>query len=668
SPMDKLAVALWAQAGVLLIVAVAQQFDGFGQSVSWLAIAVASIEVGRRLPSRGVDIFGLVVGGLALVRIGLVDSFFSPTMDTVRVEFAGVKVTDWAILVLIAVLVLNVAAHRIRGGITPLWGTVAPATLAALGALGWLIVTAVQCDGYAGTTAWLAGTLILLALSPLAIRERYLEIALMLLLATGARWLLVDAIAERLDTGWNPDDMLPWINPQMGLALGIAATGVWATRAMNVRARVAEIVPRVTTGWAVVLLLGIIFLLVGASFEVDRLVERLATGGVSWAVGHVRQLLLTMLWALGSVGIGLLARTLMASSPDGGPGLGAVLLRRFAWAMLAACIVKWLLGDTLYWSVFGDPRGARALSQLVNVQMIVALVLGGGAITLWAMRGRGAATDPLAPIAMGAPVAAAVVVLWGLSFEIDRVIGQLSPDQEAALLFDPWHLRALWWTGLWAAGGFVMTWLGNRRSLASLAPSGWLIIIVSAIAWLTWDTLAWRIFDGRVDATVFLNLQCGVGVLLIVLIAAAMLVRRTTPVDDRAVALPPEKVRLVGYTAIALLGLWLGSLEIDRLPVSEPMARQAGLSVYWAIYGVALVVLGFVRNAAAARYAGLALLTITIAKVLLVDLATIGKTWRVLSALVSGLLLIGTSILYTRLSPQLLGRERDPDDEDETVP
>ena len=57
---------------------------------------------------------------------------------------------------------------------------------------------------------------------------------------------------------------------------------------------------------------------------------------------------------------------------------------------------------------------------------------------------------------------------------------------------------------------------------------------------------------------------------------------------------------------------------------------------------------------AAARYAGLALLAITVGKVLVVDLATVERAWRVASFFASGLLLVGTSILYSKLRPRLL--------------
>ena len=55
--MEKLALALWLEAGVLLATAIAMQFDGYGETIGWLVVAVASVELARRLPSRGVGIF-----------------------------------------------------------------------------------------------------------------------------------------------------------------------------------------------------------------------------------------------------------------------------------------------------------------------------------------------------------------------------------------------------------------------------------------------------------------------------------------------------------------------------------------------------------------------------------------------------------------------------------
>ena len=61
----------------------------------------------------------------------------------------------------------------------------------------------------------------------------------------------------------------------------------------------------------------------------------------------------------------------------------------------------------------------------------------------------------------------------------------------------------------------------------------------------------------------------------------------------------PSKAR-VSYTStagaarwilIGATGLWLGSLEIDRLFVEAPMVKQTGFSIFWTLYGLGLIVL-----------------------------------------------------------------------------
>jgi uncharacterized membrane protein len=113
---------------------------------------------------------------------------------------------------------------------------------------------------------------------------------------------------------------------------------------------------------------------------------------------------------------------------------------------------------------------------------------------------------------------------------------------------------------------------------------------------------------------------------------------------------------------IGLLGFWLGSMEIDRLGsllqggrFDAEMMRLVGFSVYWAVYGIGLVVLGFRKQAAVMRYCGLAVLVLTLGKVLLIDMAEVQSVYRVASFLAVGLLLVATSVAYSRVAPKLRG-------------
>jgi uncharacterized membrane protein len=89
--------------------------------------------------------------------------------------------------------------------------------------------------------------------------------------------------------------------------------------------------------------------------------------------------------------------------------------------------------------------------------------------------------------------------------------------------------------------------------------------------------------------------------------------------------------------------------------------KQVAISIVWSVYAVACVALGFAVRVAGLRYFGLALFGLTVAKVMLVDLSRVQTGYRIVSFLGLGLLLLGTSVLYGKLSPILL-RDEPPDE------
>jgi uncharacterized membrane protein len=111
----------------------------------------------------------------------------------------------------------------------------------------------------------------------------------------------------------------------------------------------------------------------------------------------------------------------------------------------------------------------------------------------------------------------------------------------------------------------------------------------------------------------------------------------------------------VGATASLLAFVWV-SLEVRHLfdPGFERGGFDAsGLELYvysavWLLFGVALLALGFLRNAAALRHAGMALVCIVVAKVFLVDMAGLQGLLRVFSFLGLGAALVGLGYAYRR--------------------
>jgi uncharacterized membrane protein len=58
--------------------------------------------------------------------------------------------------------------------------------------------------------------------------------------------------------------------------------------------------------------------------------------------------------------------------------------------------------------------------------------------------------------------------------------------------------------------------------------------------------------------------------------------------------------------------------------------------------------LGFRKNAAQLRYVGLALIGLVALKVLIFDMRNADTMWRVLALLIIGLLLVVTSVVYSK--------------------
>jgi uncharacterized membrane protein len=69
------------------------------------------------------------------------------------------------------------------------------------------------------------------------------------------------------------------------------------------------------------------------------------------------------------------------------------------------------------------------------------------------------------------------------------------------------------------------------------------------------------------------------------------------------------------------------------------------------------VVIGFRLRAEALRYFGLALLAVTLLKVVLIDMSQVQTGYRILSFMGLGVLMLGTSVLYGKFGARLLGEE-----------
>jgi hypothetical protein len=123
---------------------------------------------------------------------------------------------------------------------------------------------------------------------------------------------------------------------------------------------------------------------------------------------------------------------------------------------------------------------------------------------------------------------------------------------------------------------------------------------------------------------------------------------------------PPRAWAVLAWLAVASTVTYLGSIAIvDAFaatvdPANPEAAReiatqaQVALTIAWVVAGAVAFAVGIAADVAAARVFGLGLLTLATLKLFLVDLAAVDVSYRVLSFIGVGAVLLGSSFLATK--------------------
>lgn len=99
--------------------------------------------------------------------------------------------------------------------------------------------------------------------------------------------------------------------------------------------------------------------------------------------------------------------------------------------------------------------------------------------------------------------------------------------------------------------------------------------------------------------------------------------------------------------------------EASLLDLDVRQQGQVLLSALWSLADFAALVTGLRRDLRLVRLSALALLLVTIGKVFLFDLATLGSIYRVASFIGLGLFLLRAAFVWQRMRPRPLPDMRD---------
>lgn len=211
-------------------------------------------------------------------------------------------------------------------------------------------------------------------------------------------------------------------------------------------------------------------------------------------------------------------------------------------------------------------------------------------------------------------------------------------------------------TIFWAIQGLCILWTGRKLQRASIAILGSVLVILAVCKFLFLDyaehfSLVWNgmYFQNGYDWNWIERIATELTVLLCLLGAARINCTarncEETEIDSKTWSI------IFGFLLFLVLNLEVAAGCREFVP----KGRFAGVTVLWTVFAISLMGIGIRQNAPAIRHVALTLFLLTILKVLFVDMARFSTPYRILSCLVLGLVLIGTSYLYHRNQDRLFG-------------
>ena len=155
------------------------------------------------------------------------------------------------------------------------------------------------------------------------------------------------------------------------------------------------------------------------------------------------------------------------------------------------------------------------------------------------------------------------------------------------------------------------------------------------------------LLTGRPVGDTFFNLVLlGYGIPAVLAAILALIARDSRSLVYRAIAAAAAVGLALMYLGLEVRTLFHGAV-LTRGVTSD--AEQYTYSAVWLIFGVLLLVAGFLLRSQPARLASAAVVALTIAKVFLVDMAGLTGIFRALSFIGLGAVLVGIGWLYQRV-------------------
>lgn len=233
---------------------------------------------------------------------------------------------------------------------------------------------------------------------------------------------------------------------------------------------------------------------------------------------------------------------------------------------------------------------------------------------------------------------------------IDRAAGlhALALAITAGAIATALHFDGPWLTVALGLEGALIVVIGLRLQQEWFRLGGTVVLTVAALRWLFLSALE----PAPARFRLLLNESFAVGILLVALFAfVAWRYYLHRQVDDRV---SQQGLRLFAVGAAILLVIVLSAengayWDVNGFARSDArFAESLSLSFIWALLASAFIAGGMRWQFAPVRYVAIGLFGLTVLKVFLVDLSSLGGIYRILGFIGLGVVLLAVSFLYQR--------------------
>jgi len=202
------------------------------------------------------------------------------------------------------------------------------------------------------------------------------------------------------------------------------------------------------------------------------------------------------------------------------------------------------------------------------------------------------------------------------------------------------HLKETYITIAWIIESLLIFWLGLKIPSSLMRTFGYIVVLCSIVKYLG--------FDLEIEHYPFIlneSFLTGLCLVICLFLMSSLGFRRinTLPEDERRL------ISVMGAIAHILLLVIISREIYDYfIKTANRFVSQVALSITWAIYGGILLAIGMIKKLKAIRYFALFYLGMAIAKVLLYDVFSLSRIYRIIVFICTGTILLIVSFVYNR--------------------